>query len=178
MGPSRRSAAAEASYRREPYRKNYADILKLHRDPNIAVSELFLFRFWLSEHTCRLCPRYQANDEEALSAPAVSTVPPPGWRAPADVEGVDIEAALGDGIATLLESRFDLYDRFFTLGRNASDPLGLKAVSLALACQLFEEPPPAILAYLTAKTREQFIAISRACTAETSQGSGTSSALE
>jgi hypothetical protein len=97
-----------------------------------------------------------------LPVQAISIAPPPGWRAPEDVEGVDIEAALGDRIATLLESRFDLYDRFFTLGRNASDPLGLKAVSLALACQLFEEPPPVVLAYLRAKTLEQFITVCRA----------------
>ncbi|WP_454829024.1 hypothetical protein [Pseudoxanthomonas wuyuanensis] len=176
MGPSRRSAAAEASYRQEPYRKSYADILKQHRDPGVAVSELFLFRFWLSEHACRQCARSLTNDEQALSAQAVSTMPPPGWRVPENVEGVDIEAALGGGIATLVESRFDLYDRFFTLGRSTSDPLGLKAVSLALACQLFEEPPPAVLAYLTAKTREQFIAISRAWASETNPGSGASCA--
>ncbi|KAF1722986.1 hypothetical protein [Pseudoxanthomonas wuyuanensis] len=166
MVPSRLADAAEASYRQEAYRQNYAEILQQHRDPGVAVAELFLFRFWLSAHTCQLCAHRRAADQKALSAPAVATVPPPGWRAPKTVEGVDVEAALGAGIATLLESRFDLYDRFFALGRNTSDPLGLKAVSLALACQLFEQPPPAVLAYLTAKAREQFIAVSGACQAD------------
>lgn len=162
MGLSRRSAAVEASYRRVHYREIYADVLKRHRDSGAAVSELFLFRFWLSQYAHRLCGHGEPS-EEALSAQAVSTVPPPGWRAPERVDGVDIEAALGGGIDALLESRFDLYDRFFILGRNASDPRGLKAVSLALACQLFEEPSPSVLACLTSKAREQFADISRIC---------------
>lgn len=161
MSRSYRPAAAEASYCREPYRKSYADILKQHKNPDIAVAELFLFRFWLAEQTCQL-RAFSRSDGGGMPVQVGSTVPPSGWRPPEKVEGVDIEAALGGGIAMLLENRFNLYDRFFTLGRSTSDLVGLKATSLALACQLFEEPPPAVLAYLTKKATEQFVAISNA----------------
>lgn len=161
MSRSYRPAAAEASYCREPYRKSYADILKQHKNPDIAVAELFLFRFWLAEQTCQLRALSRSDGGE-MPVQVVSTVPPSGWRPPEKVEGVDIEAALGGGIAMLLENRFNMYDRFFTLGRSTSDLVGLKATSLALACQLFEEPPPAVLAYLTEKATEQFVAISNA----------------
>ncbi|HBK46330.1 MAG TPA: hypothetical protein DDZ67_07820, partial [Xanthomonadaceae bacterium] len=91
--------------------------------------------------------------------------PPRGWPLPRRAGGYDIEFELGSGIGQLVESRFDLYDRFFTLGRNADDPLGLNAAALALSCQLFVQTPPAVLARLQAETGQLFAALTRACAA-------------
>lgn len=136
-----------ASYAALDYRRHYADLLGLHPQPRQAIAELGLFRFWLA------CRALRPGSGEALLAPAR---PPRAWPLPLQLDGCDVQEELGAGIVHLIESRFDLYDRFFSLGRHAEDPLGLDAASLALACQLFAEPPPALLEGLRCENRQVF----------------------
>lgn len=144
------------------YRCHYAEVLRLHPSPPVAIAELCLFHFWLA---CRAHRHATAPDGIEAGTAGAPLQPPRGWPLPLRASGYDIEFELGSWIEQLVESRFDLYDRFFTLGRNTDDPLGLDAASLALSCQLFVQTPPAVLARLQAQTRQLFAALSRACAA-------------
>lgn len=143
-----------ALYAALDYRRHYADLLARHPQPCQAIAELGLFRFWLA---CRALRPGASGDPAApggiLLAPAR---PPRGWPLPLHLDDCDVQDELGAGIVYLIESRFDLYDRFFSLGRHAEDPLGLDAVSLALACQLFTQPPPETLERLRRESRQLF----------------------
>lgn len=136
------------------YRRHYADLLVRHPQPRQAIAELGLFRFWLA---CRALYPGSSGDSvvpgDVLLAPAR---PPRGWPLPLHLGDCDVQDELGAGIVYLIESRFDLYDRFFSLGRHAEDPLGLDAASLALACQLFTQPPPELLERLRRESRQLF----------------------
>lgn len=144
------------------YRCHYAEVLRLHPSPPVAIAELCLFRFWLA---CRVHRHAAAPDGIDADTGGARLRPPRGWPLPLQAGGHDIEFELGSRIEQLVESRFDLYDRFFTLGRNADDPLGLDAASLALSYQLFVQTPPAILARLQVQTQQLFAALSHACAA-------------
>ncbi len=149
----------ERFYRRlpYPYRHEYAPVLQHHPDPDNALAELALFHFWLTVCVYRLHRRGGSPDD------AWAPLPPRGWRLPSRAEDVVIDETLGGPLAMLLESRSDLYQRFFRLGRHEQDPQGLRAVSLALACQLFEDPSPTMRAWLHAKVERLFAEISRSC---------------
>ena len=149
----------ERFYRRlpYPYRREYAPLLQLHPDQDIALAELALFHFWLTVCVYRLHRRDGSPDD------AWAPLPPRGWQLPVRAEDVVVDQALGGSLAALLESRSDLYQRFFRLGRHEQDPQGLRAVSLALACQLFEDPSPTMRAWLHAKVERLFAEISRSC---------------
>ena len=140
-----------------PYRREYAPVLQHHPDPDNALAELALFHFWLTVCVYRVHRRGGTPDD------AWAPLPPRGWRLPSRAEDVVVDEALGGTLAMLLESRSDLYQRFFELGRHDQDPQGLRAVSLALACQLFEEPSPMVRAWLQAKVERLFAEISRSC---------------
>ncbi len=132
------STAAAASqpflrrYMDVDYRFHYAAVLRPHPAPSEAIAELCLFRFWLA------CRAYAHSG--ATPAPVPPLYLPPHWTPPRQAAGVDIGHALDACPGHLLDSRFDLYDRFFQLGRNRDDPLGLDAAALALSCQLFVQP--------------------------------------
>ena len=130
------------------YRSRYAGLLRLHPTPAEAIAELCLFRFWLA---CRA--RAHAGAEPA---PVPPLYVPAGWAPPRQAAGLDIDRTLGAWHAHLLESRFDLYDRFFQLGRHHDDPLGLDAVALALSCQLFVQPSAATRAWLREEVHALF----------------------
>ncbi len=137
-----------------PYRQEYAPVLRYHRDPDTALAELALFHFWITR-----CAYRQSAGEAALpDAPF-----PAGWPPPERAEHVAVEEVLGNPLELLLESRSDLYQRFFLLGRHVQDPLGLKTVALALACQLFEDPSPAVRRWLETKVERLFAEIVRSC---------------
>lgn len=137
-----------------PYRQEYAPVLRYHRDPDTALAELALFHFWLTR-----CAYWLSMGEASLpDAPL-----PTGWRPPERAEHVAVAQVLGNSLEALLESRSDLYQRFFLLGRHAQDPLGLKTVALALACQLFEDPSPAVRSWLETKVEGLFAEIFRHC---------------
>jgi hypothetical protein len=132
------------------YRRHYADLLARHPNPRQAIAELGLFRFWLA---CRSQHPGSPGDSTTLLAPA-----PPlrEWPLPLQLDDCDVQDELDADITHLIESRFDLYDRFFNLGRHADDPLGLDAASLALACQLFAQPSPELLQRLRRESRQLF----------------------
>lgn len=130
------------------YRSRYAGLLRLHPMPAEAIAELCLFRFWLA---CRAHAHAGAGP-----APAPPLYVPAGWAPPRQAAGLDIDGTLGAWFGHLLESRFDLYDRFFQLGRHHDDPLGLDAVALALSCQLFVQPSAATRAWLRGEVRALF----------------------
>lgn len=127
-------------YMEVDYRRRYAGLLRLHPMPSEAIAELCLFRFWLA------CRAYAHSG--VAPAPAPPLCVPAGWTPPQQAAGQDIDCTLDAWHGHLLESRFDLYDRFFQLGRNRDDPLGLDAVALALSCQLFVQPSPFTRAWL------------------------------
>jgi len=134
------------------YRSRYAGLLRLHPMPAEAIAELCLFRFWLA---CRA----HAHSDPAADATAAAVPPlylPAGWAPPRQAAGLAIDCTLGAWFGHLLESRFDLYDRFFQLGRNDDDPLGLDAVALALSCQLFVQPSAATRAWLREEVHALF----------------------
>lgn len=134
----------QASYRELDYTGHYRGLLALHARPQEAVAELYLFRFWLAHRA--LAHAGAGTTQPLLPRPCVPQADA-GW----------IEHALGGAwIVDLVESRCDLYDRFFLLGRRPEDPLGLDAATLAIACQLFALPDPAMLAWLRRETRCQF----------------------
>ncbi|MCD7097644.1 hypothetical protein [Stenotrophomonas sp. MMGLT7] len=143
------ASGPEANYLQVDYARRYAGLLRLHPERAVAIAELCLFRFWL---TC--CVHCHGCLHTADAMPVV--LPPRDWPLPLRADGYEIERVLGGWIGSLVESRFDLYDRFFTLGRRDDDPQGIKAVSLALACQLFAEPTPAIVSMIEAETRQLF----------------------
>ncbi len=145
-----------ASYLHFDYRYHYADLLQRHPHPPVALAELCLFRYWLSS-----CAYRHACQQRGDLVPA--TLPPRGWPMPCVVDSHDIESTLGSWIGSLVSSRFDLYERFFGLGRTDDDPLGLDAATLALSCQLFALDAPAMLPWLKAETRRQFAALVSAC---------------
>ncbi|MFT4247212.1 MAG: hypothetical protein QM581_04115 [Pseudomonas sp.] len=145
-----------AGYFTFDYRQHYADLLARHPHPRQAIAELGLFRFWLA---CR-AHHHATSSDPAVPAGAIMLMaparPPPGWPLPLHLGDCDVQDELGTGIVYLIESRFDLYDRFFSLGRHAEDPLGLDAVSLALACQLFVQPCAETLERLRRENRQLF----------------------
>ncbi|HZV38479.1 MAG TPA: hypothetical protein VFF96_07015 [Pseudoxanthomonas sp.] len=157
--PSASTFDPERFYRQlpYPYRREYAPLLQLHPEPDIALAELALFHFWLAVCVYRL-HRCGGSPDEARAP-----LPPGGWHLPDRAEDIVVDQALGGTLTALLESRSDLYQRFFRLGRHEQDPQGLKAVSLALACQLFEDPSPTMRAWLHAKVERLFAEISRSC---------------
>ena len=133
------------------YHGRYASVLRLHPAPREAIAELCLFRFWLA------CRAYAHAG--ALPAATPPLYLPPGWTPPRQAGGLDIDHTLGAWHAHLLESRFDLYDRFFQLGRHRDDPLGLDAAALALSCQLFVQPAAATRAWLREDVHGLFSAL-------------------
>ncbi len=137
------------SYMGVNYRRHYAALLRQHPAPPEAIAELCLFRFWLA---CRA--HRHARDAQATDAPPLHL--PPAWPLPRHAAGFDIEYTLGAWFDHLLQSRFDLYDRFFRLGRSDDDPLGLGAAALALSCQLFVQPAPAMRVGLRAEAHALF----------------------
>ncbi|WP_434030429.1 hypothetical protein [[Pseudomonas] boreopolis] len=151
-------ALSIAIYASLDYRRHYADLLSRHPQPRQAMAELGLFRFWLACRARRPGLPGATPAGDVLFDPAR---PPRGWPLPLHLQDCDVQDELGAGIVHLVESRFDLYDRFFSLGRHAEDPLGLDAVSLALACQLFTQPPPAILERLRRESRQLFDQLTR-----------------
>lgn len=156
----------ERFYRQQPYpyRREYAPLLRLHPDPDIALAELALFHFWLTVCIYRQHRRSGASGEDP------APLPPLGWHLPVRAEDIAVDQALGGTLAALLESRSDLYQRFFQLGRHEQDPQGLKAVSLALACQLFEDPSLTVRAWLQTKVERLFAEISRSCACDGEPG--------
>lgn len=133
------------------YRSHYAAVLRLHPAPSEAIAELCLFRFWLA------CRAYAHSGATPAPAPPLNL--PPHWTPPRQAAGVDIGHALDAWYGHLLGSRFDLYDRFFQLGRNHDDPLGLDAVALALSCQLFVQPCAATRTWLRGEVHALFRAL-------------------
>lgn len=133
------------------YRGRYAGVLRRHPAPSEAIAELCLFRFWLA------CRAYAHSG--AAPAPMPPLYLPPHWAPPRQAAGVDISHALDAWYGHLLESRFNLYDRFFHLGRNRDDPLGLDAVALALSCQLFVQPCAAMRTCLRHEVHGLFSAV-------------------
>ncbi|KRG58756.1 hypothetical protein [Stenotrophomonas nitritireducens] len=138
-------------YMEVDYRSRYAGVLHLHPTPSEAIAELCLFRFWLA------CRAYAHSG--AMPAPTPPLCLPPGWTPPRQASGLDIDRALDTWHGHLLESRFDLYDRFFQLGRTHDDPLGLDAVALALSCQLFVQPSALTRAWLHDEVHTLFSAL-------------------
>lgn len=137
-----------------PYRREYAPVFLSHRDPDAALAELALFHFWLT----RCAYRQSVGNASLPDAPL-----PAGWPLPERAGHVAVAQVLGSPLEVLLESRSDLYQRFFLLGRHAQDPLGLKAVALALACQLFEDPSPEVRRWLETKVERLYAEIVRSC---------------
>lgn len=146
---------AVCSYAGVNYRQHYVQLLRRHPAPAEAIAELGLFRFWLA---CRACS-HAAGDDDAMPLQW-----PAGWPLPRHVAGFDVEYVLGARLNHLLDSRCDLYDRFFLLGRNADDPLGLDAAALALACQLFVDPPMLMRHWLRLDVHAVFEHVLRCCT--------------
>ena len=146
-------SAPVALYARLDYYRHYACLLSRHPQPRQAIAELGLFRFWLA---CRALDPGIVHTALPLSFPLAPAQPPQGWPLPLRMGDCDVQDELGSAIVYLLESRFDLYDRFFSLGRHTEDPLGLDAVSLALACQLFTQPSPETLEWLRRESRQLF----------------------
>lgn len=160
----KRSAPAKASgllggqgkfYYLMSYKEEYADFYEGLEIPDRVLSELFLFRFWLTQCGYRLCKPEELSKDEILK-----DIIPNGltlgkgmfeW-----INSVNLERSLGENIVELMESRFHLYDSAFISGTCASDPLGLKNASVALANQIFESPSPSTITYLTKKAEEQF----------------------
>jgi len=149
-------ADAVRSYAQLNYRQHYAPLLRQHRAPPEAIAELCLFRFWLA------CRAWQHAGRPTGASPLHL---PPDWPQPRHAAGFDVEYTLGTWFPHLLESRFDLYDRFFQLGRNASDPLGLDAAALALSCQLFVDPSLQMRQWLQTDVQALFDHLLRACAA-------------
>ncbi|KAB7770730.1 hypothetical protein [Xanthomonas maliensis] len=134
------------------YRQRYAPVLAQHPDRPIAIAELCLFRCWLASSAY-----WQLHGTRDGAAGPVTWPLPPGWALPRQADGQPIEPLLGGGWLDMsAASRFDLYSAFFLLGRHSDDPQGLQAVSLALGCQLFVQPPGRLQDWLTAETRSGF----------------------
>lgn len=116
------------------------DVLACHPRPEQAIAELHLFCLWLAQ-------RAGLADDLPLRSRPQPTAADATW----------IEAAFdGAWIDDLVDSRCELYDRFFLVGRHPGDPLGLDAAALALACQLSARPEPELLACLRRRTRQRF----------------------
>jgi hypothetical protein len=135
------------------YRSSHALLLRNHPSPEAAIGELFLFRLWLIQHVCHapVWPAWSSDDRAIALAAAAH-----GRYLIAQAEGVDVELALEAALPFLLDSRFPLYGRFCTLGRQASDPHGLRAAALALSYQLFEAPTAYIRTHVRWLVEQQF----------------------
>lgn len=154
------SALLVASYATLDYRRYYAGLLARHPRPRQAIAELGLFRFWLA---CRALRHAAPGDPVGPDGPLLAPARPlRDWPLPLQLDDCDVQYELDAGIVCLIESRFDLYDRFFSLGRRPEDPLGLDAATLALACQLFTQPPPETLAWLQRASRRLFEQLAQA----------------
>ncbi|MCL7713085.1 hypothetical protein [Stenotrophomonas mori] len=155
--PAATAATEESvrSYLGVDYRRHYAALLRQHPAPPDAIAELCLFRFWLA---CRAHLHAHGAETARLSPRRL----PADWPLPRQVAGFDIAYRLGAWFEHLLESRLDLYDRFFLHGRQADDPLGLDAAALALTCQLFVQPPAPLRAALQAEARTLFARLAAA----------------
>lgn len=128
------------------YRSHHAMLLRDHPSPKAAIGELFLFRLWLIQHLS-----HAPHDRSIALAAAAH-----GRYLIAQAEGMDVELALGAALPLLVDSRFTLYGRFCTLGRQSSDPHGLQAAALALSCQLFEAPTVRVRTQVRWLVEQQF----------------------
>lgn len=141
------------------YRSGHALLLQNHPSPEAAVGELFLFRLWLIQHVCH-APAWPAwsGDDRAIALAAAAH----GRYLIAQTEGIDVELALEAPLPFLVDSRFSLYGRFCSLGRQVSDPHGLQAAALALSYQLFEAPTTRIRTHVRWLVEQQFHQLTQA----------------
>lgn len=135
------------------YASSHALLLRHHPSPRAAIGELFLFRLWLIQHVCR-APSWPtwSSQERAIALAAAAH----GRYLIARAEGIDVELALEAALPFLMDSRFPLYGRFCTLGRQPSDPHGLQAAALALSYQLFETPGMGVRVHVRWLVERQF----------------------
>lgn len=129
-----------------PFSHEYAQVLVYVSDRCMALAEIRLYRFWLD-----LCAQHHrlSQDLANWSLNALHALP-------SNVEGINIATTLGRPLDQLFKRRVQLYTRFFLDGRHADDPLGLRAVALALACQLCIHPPLVMRRLLEQNTYHHF----------------------
>lgn len=136
------------------YEEEYSELLPSVPDRNGALSELFLFRFWLTQCAYRLAKPEALSEDDILNSiiPNGMTL---GNGMFQRINSVDIEEALGYELSELVELRFQMYDRDFISEKTASDPFALEAVSCSLAAQIFDDPSETAISYLAQKAQEQ-----------------------
>lgn len=140
------------------YEEEYSALVSTMPDSDEVLAELYLFRFWLTQRTYRLCKPDALTEDEILDAiiPNGMTL---GRGMFQRMNGVDIEECLGEDFSEFIEDRFHAYDAVSISEKSASDPFALKAVSRELANHIFDNPSEGTIAYLTVKAEEQFFAI-------------------
>lgn len=149
-----------ALYASFDYRQHYADLLARHSQQQQAIAELGLFHFWLAR---RAMAPHPADLPTASPGDGLRPVRvPKTWPLPLQLGDCDVQRELGGPIQHLIESRFDLYDRFCNLGYQTNDPKGVDAASLALGYQLFTPPPGDVLRWLRYENRRLFERLARA----------------
>lgn len=136
------------------YTDEYADVLTYVHHRDICLAELRLFHFWI-----HVCAHQHATCVESPVWPIPSKFIPPR-----DVDDIPIAMTLGRPLDQLLKTRFELYTRFFLDGRQADDPLGLRAAALALACQLCVHPPQTLRQRLERDAVHRFFRATHAST--------------
>lgn len=139
------------------YDEHYPELVaSLPREATL--SELFLFRFWLTQYAYRVSRPAGVSEDEILEC-----IVPNGLTLGRGIfekaHSVDLENSLADCASTLMDERFSSYDFAVSVGKSPTDRFGLTFASIQLGKRLVEKPFTELNAYLSDKAHEQFRAI-------------------
>ena len=140
------------------YDNEYKELLAALPDRATALSELFLFRFWLTQYGYRLL-KSKGTSEDDLLQDIISNGLTLGRGVFEHAHYVNIERTLGHSLAEVMEDRFKAYDHGVINMKDRDDPLGLLFSTVALANILFDDSSTQFDSYLIEKTNKQLLDI-------------------
>lgn len=145
------------------YDEEYEDLFSMPHfstasERDVAIAELFIFRFWLTQCVYRLCKPDIVTDDEILKK-VIPTGATLGKNMFERLNQINVEDVLAGDFAGLINERFSAYDNAFIGGKTASDPFGLTDASRLLAFRIFDDPEEAHVNYLTDKAQDQLMDI-------------------
>jgi len=140
------------------YDEEYKEILSNLPNRETAISELFLFRFWLTQYSYRL-QRTKGVSEDLILRELI----PDGLNFGKGIfelnHRIKFEKLFQCDFMKLMEDRFAKYDQGVISENNPDDPIGLVYASIVLATKLTEDTPLELDLYLIEKTNKQFTEI-------------------
>lgn len=140
------------------YDNEYKELLAALSDRATALSELFLFRFWLTQYGYRLLKPKEVLEDDLLND-IISNGLTFGRGVFEHAHYVNIEKTLGNSLVALMEDRFKAYDHGVINMKDRDDPLGLLFSTVSLANIILNDSSTQFDIYLIEKTNMQLLDI-------------------